>query len=176
MTEESNCTAVPATAALPKPDKKNVNLFDLTILVYSLSTRATDTIIENATKDLPLAMTKLEMAERILPCNHPQRQKHIDNVANIQKLVAYGKELRAVIGAEREAYSANMPEYSTGLFADYNQTCVVRFLGLVNVACAKMKEVCPAIASSPQFKTLEGLQSHFECWSDAIREVSEGKW
>jgi len=159
MAEELN--AAPAT--LPKPDKRNVNLFDLTILVFSISARATQTLIDDATNDLPLAMKKLDMAERILPSDHPQRQKHIDAVANLEKFVSLGKELLAAITSEREGYIANMPEYSTGLFAQHNQTCVVRFLGLVNVACSKMKGTYPAKAGSAQFKILEGLQSHFEC-------------
>jgi hypothetical protein len=164
-TSASSATSAPSAtpAALPKPDKKNAQLFDLTILVFKVSTRATQTIIDDVTKDaLPLAQKKLEMAERILPATHPQRQKHFDAVANIEKVVTLGTELLKAIETGRAGYFADMPEYSTGLFAAHNGACVARFLEIVNGACKEMKEAYPVVAAGAQFRTLEGLQSHVE--------------
>lgn len=161
-TETSTDAPVPKSSAPRKTNKENLGLFDRTKLVFTTSISATQTLIKESNKNLPLAITKLEMAERILPAGHPQRQKHIDAVANIWKLEALGSELISAIASQRAAFYANTPEYSTGLFAEHNQTCVARLLATIKDACANFRNTYPKVADDAYFKRLEGLESHFE--------------
>jgi len=158
MSESSSSTA----AATPGPDHKNCALFDLTMWIFGKAKRTTDKIMVQATAALPLAQKKLEMAERTLPADHPQRKKHIDAVANIEKQLAIGTELVSVTATERTAYCDNMPEYATGLFAEYNRDRVVHFLTLLNEAFEKMREANPGMSADGQFKNLKAIQTHYE--------------
>jgi hypothetical protein len=169
----TNVVEVPAEATAPTPaplappapretNRENLSLFDRTMLVFTTSTRATQTLIEDSNKDLLDATKKLEMAMRILPADHPQRQRHIDAVANIPKIEVIGKELLSAIASQRANFIANTPEYSTGLFAKHNQTSVARLLDTIQTACTKFKDNYPRVADSVPFKRLEGLESHFE--------------
>lgn len=150
-----------ATVQKPKYNKINIALFDLTLHLYTIATRTIDRLVEDANKAVLLAKTKLEMAERILPAEHPQRKKHVDRVADIEGLVTQAEGLVANIAVMREEYSANMPEYDTGLFADYNEKCVESFLGMVEGKSKEMKEACEEMAGNENFKALEGLREHF---------------
>lgn len=157
-------TTTPTPTIQHKPDKKNVNLFDLTLLIFTISKRATESIIEDVTtKDMPLAEKKANMAESLLAPDHPQRKQHVQNLANTKTLIALCEELLKAIATARLSYSVNMPKYSTGLFAGYNRTCVERFIDHIKVDCAKMRETYPAVADGPHLRKLEGLQSHIEC-------------
>lgn len=149
-------------AAPPGPDHKNCALFDLTMWIFGKAKRTTNKIMAEATAALPLAQKKLEMAERILPADHPQRKKHIDAVANIEKQLSIGGELVTATAVERTSYCDNMPEYATGLFAEYNRDRVIHFLTLLNEAFEKMREANPGMSADGQFKNLKAIQAHYE--------------
>lgn len=144
------------------PDRKNCALFDLTLWIFKKATRTTEKIISQATSALPLSHKKLELAQRVLSTDHPQRQQHIDRVANLDMTLKLGSGLLATSVTERQAYIDNMPEYSTGSFGEYNRTCVVRFLVHVNGAFAKMREGVPDLGGDAQFENLRKLQGYFE--------------
>jgi hypothetical protein len=160
--DASTEASTPAPPAPRETNRENLSLFDRTILVFTTSARATQTLIEESNKDLPEAIKKLEMAQRILHAHHPQRQRHIDVVDNFKKLEVLGNELLSDIASQRADFIANTPEYSTGLFAEHNQTCVARLLETIKIACTKFKDTCPKVVDGAPFKRLEGLENHFE--------------
>ncbi|KAH3950715.1 hypothetical protein HBI56_233410 [Parastagonospora nodorum] len=181
MSETSSTTPT----VTPGPDHKNCALFDLTMWIFGKAKRTTDKIMTEATAALPLAKKKLEMAERILPVDHPQRKKHIDAVANIEKQLSIGAELVSATAAERISYCGNMPEYATGLFAQYNCDHVIHFLALLNSAFERMREANPGMSADGQFKNLKAIQAHYEemptdvltprtVWTDVLAKDVKG--
>jgi hypothetical protein len=153
---------IPPPNGTAGPNHKNIALFDLTMWIFDKAARTTDKILFDASASLPLLQKKLDMAARILPAAHPQRQKHIDAVANITTLLAIGASLRTHSAAERQSYCDGMPEYPTGLFAQYNRDCVIRVLGQVNDVFEKMRVLNPGMEVDGQFKNLKKTMSHFE--------------
>jgi hypothetical protein len=149
-------------AEITGPNRKNIALFDLTLWMFKKAKRKTEKFIEQATECLPDAYKRLEIAQRVLPSNHPQREPHIICITNLENTLKCGRKLLTSTATRRQAYIDNMPEYTTGEFGAYNRNAVLRLLDFVNAAFETMRMAGAGLKSDAQFKNLKRLQAMYE--------------